>query len=65
VPRAQVALAWLLQKPGVTSPIIGALKPNHLTDAVAALGLGLTAAEIRRLEDPYRPHPVAGTSVGR
>jgi aryl-alcohol dehydrogenase-like predicted oxidoreductase len=63
VPRAQVALAWLLQKPGVTSPIVGAVAPHHLTDAVAALGLA--AAEIRRVEEPYRPHAVTGTSVGR
>ncbi|HMG54663.1 MAG TPA: aldo/keto reductase [Kofleriaceae bacterium] len=60
VPRAQVAMAWLLQKPGVTSPIVGAGKPQHLTDAVAALALRLTDAEIRRLEEPYRPHAVAG-----
>jgi 1-deoxyxylulose-5-phosphate synthase len=65
VPRAQVALAWLLQKPGVTAPIIGAGKPHHLTDAVAALDLALTPAEIQRLELPYRPHAVTGTSVGR
>ncbi|HEX7844128.1 MAG TPA: aldo/keto reductase [Kofleriaceae bacterium] len=65
VPRAQVALAWLLQKPGVTSPIVGATKPHHLTDAVAALGVVLTGDEIRRLEAPYRPHAVAGISVGR
>ena len=65
VPRAQVALAWLLQKPGVASPIVGALKPHHLTDAVAALDLALTADEVRRLEEPYRPHAIAGTTVGR
>jgi aryl-alcohol dehydrogenase-like predicted oxidoreductase len=63
VPRAQVALAWLLHKPGVTSPIVGAGKPHHLTDAVAALALRLTTDEIRRLEAPYRPHPVAGIAV--
>jgi aryl-alcohol dehydrogenase-like predicted oxidoreductase len=60
VPRAQVALAWLLQKKGVTSPIIGASKPNHLTDAVAALSLKLTPEEIAALEAPYVPHSVAG-----
>lgn len=60
VPRAQVALAWLLQKPGVTAPIIGASKPGHLEDAVAALCLTLTAEEMARLEEPYVPHPVAG-----
>ena len=60
VPRAQVALAWVAQKPGVTSPIIGASKPGHLTDAVAALELKLTAEEITLLESPYVPHAVAG-----
>jgi aryl-alcohol dehydrogenase-like predicted oxidoreductase len=63
VPRAQVAMAWLLQKPGITSPIVGAGKPHHLNDAVAALAVRLTEAEVRRLEEPYRPHPVAGTVV--
>jgi aryl-alcohol dehydrogenase-like predicted oxidoreductase len=65
VPRAQVAMAWLLQKPGVTAPIVGAGKPHHLTDAVAALALALTDAEVRRLEEPYRPHAVVGIAVGR
>lgn len=60
VPRAQVALAWLLQKKGVTSPIVGASKPEHLMDAVAALALKLTADEITLLEKPYVPHTVAG-----
>jgi 1-deoxyxylulose-5-phosphate synthase len=60
VPRAQVALAWLIQKPGVTAPIIGASKPNHLTDAHAALSLALTVDEIATLEAPYVPHPVVG-----
>ncbi|MFG1398231.1 aldo/keto reductase [Roseixanthobacter pseudopolyaromaticivorans] len=60
VPRAQIALAWLAQKKGVTAPIIGASKPNHLTDAVAALSLALTDAEIAALEAPYVPHRVAG-----
>lgn len=58
VPRAQVALAWVLQKPVVTAPIIGASKPHHLEDAVAALSLGLTAEEITALEEPYVPHPI-------
>ena len=62
VPRAQVALAWLLQKHGVTSPIVGASKPEHLKDAVAALSLKLTADEIKTLEAPYVPHKVAGFS---
>jgi aryl-alcohol dehydrogenase (NADP+) len=60
VSRAQVALAWLLAKPGVTSPIVGATKPHHLDDAVAALGVRLTREEIAALEEPYRPHPIAG-----
>ncbi len=62
VPRAQVALAWVLQKKGVTSPIVGASKAEHLTDAVAALSLKLTADEIKTLEAPYVPHKVAGFS---
>ncbi|HEY6270699.1 MAG TPA: aldo/keto reductase [Terriglobales bacterium] len=60
VPPAQIALAWLLQKPGVTAPIVGATKLHHLTDAVAAVGLKLTAQEIAELETPYVPHPVLG-----
>jgi 1-deoxyxylulose-5-phosphate synthase len=60
VPRAQVALAWLLQKDAITAPIIGASKLNHLDDAVAALSLKLTADEIAKLEAPYAPHPVIG-----
>lgn len=60
VPNAQVALAWLLQKPGVTAPIVGATKPVHLADALAALDLKLDADEIKALEEPYRPHPVLG-----
>lgn len=60
VPNAQVALAWLLQKPGVTAPIVGATKPNHLADALAALTLKLTPEEVAALEAPYRPHPVLG-----
>jgi aryl-alcohol dehydrogenase-like predicted oxidoreductase len=60
VSRAQVALAWLLQKPGITSPIIGASKPQHLEDAVAALSLKLTPEEVKALEAPYLPHAIAG-----
>ncbi len=60
VPRAQVALAWLLQKKGVTSPIVGASKPDHLKDAVAALSLKLTADEVASLERRYVPHGVSG-----
>jgi aryl-alcohol dehydrogenase-like predicted oxidoreductase len=62
VPRAQVALAWVLAKPVVSAPIIGASRPGHLEDAVAALDLELTAQEIARLEEPYVPHPVVGFS---
>ncbi len=60
VPRAQIALAWVLQKKPVTAPIIGATKPHHLEDAVAALEITLTSDEIKRLEEPYVPHPVLG-----
>jgi 1-deoxyxylulose-5-phosphate synthase len=59
-PAAQVALAWLLHKPGVTAPIVGATKPGHLHDALAAEQLSLSPEEIARLEEPYRPHPVLG-----
>nr|WP_119612174.1 aldo/keto reductase [Streptomyces acidiscabies] len=60
VPRAQVALAWLLHQDTVTAPIIGASKPKHLEDAVAAVELELTDKEIEELETPYTPHPIAG-----
>ncbi|GAP37412.1 aldo/keto reductase [Piscinibacter sakaiensis] len=60
VPRAQVALAWVLQTPGVSAPIIGATRPGHLDDAVAALDLVLSAEERAALEAPYVPHPVSG-----
>jgi len=62
VPPAQVALAWLLHNPAVTAPIIGATKVRHVEDAVAALDLHLSDEEARRLEAPYRPHPVLGHS---
>jgi len=62
VPRAQVALAWMLSKSVVTSPIIGASKMSHLDDAVAALSVKLTKEEIEALEAPYIPHPVLGFS---
>jgi len=55
VARAQVAHAWLLQKKGVTAPIVGASKPHHLTDAVAALALKLSDEEVAALEAPYEP----------
>jgi 1-deoxyxylulose-5-phosphate synthase len=60
VKPAQVALAWLLSKPGVTSPVIGTTKVEHLEEAVASLKLSLDAAEIQRLEECYKPHPVLG-----
>lgn len=62
VPHAQVALAWLLHQPGVTAPIIGASKPQHISDAVAALSLNLTAEELKSLAEPYQPHSVLGHS---
>ena len=58
IPRAQVAMAWLLAKPGVTAPIVGATKPHHLEDAVAALAVQLTAEEMTALEELYVPHRV-------
>ncbi|MQA34263.1 aldo/keto reductase [Modestobacter roseus] len=60
VPRAQVALAWLLSKPVVTAPIVGVTKDHHLRDAVAAVDLQLTEEEVARLEEPYTPHAVVG-----
>jgi 1-deoxyxylulose-5-phosphate synthase len=60
VPRAQVALAWLLSKPVVTAPIVGATKVSHLEDAVAALDVRLDDDAVARLEEPYSPHAVAG-----
>ena len=60
VPSAQVALAWLLHRPGVTAPIVGATKPGHLEDALAAEELVLSDEEMRRLEAPYVTHPVLG-----
>jgi aryl-alcohol dehydrogenase-like predicted oxidoreductase len=60
VPRAQIALGWMLSKPAVTAPIVGVTKPHHLDDAVAAIDLELTEEEIKVLEEPYVPHTVAG-----
>ncbi|MFH9060803.1 aldo/keto reductase [Streptomyces coeruleorubidus] len=60
VPRAQVALAWLLHQDTVTAPIVGASKPRHLEDAVAAVELELSDKELEELERPYTPHPIAG-----
>jgi aryl-alcohol dehydrogenase-like predicted oxidoreductase len=62
VARAQLALAWLLSKPAITSPIVGATKAHHLQDAVAALSLRLTSEEVASLEESYAPHPVLGFS---
>jgi 1-deoxyxylulose-5-phosphate synthase len=60
VNNVQVALAWILQQPGLTAPIIGATKPNHLNDALKALELKLGAEECKALEEPYQPHPILG-----
>jgi aryl-alcohol dehydrogenase-like predicted oxidoreductase len=60
VQNAQVALAWILSKPGVSSPIIGASKMPHLDQAIEALQIHLDDAEIKALEEPYEPHPVLG-----
>ena len=60
IPRAQIALAWLFTRPAVTAPIVGASKPHHLPDAVAALSIQLAPEEIAALEEPYIPHPVLG-----
>jgi aryl-alcohol dehydrogenase-like predicted oxidoreductase len=60
VPRAQVALAWLLHQSTVTAPIVGASRPGHLEDAVAAVEIELSDKELEELERPYGPHPVAG-----
>jgi len=60
VPRAQLALAWVLQKAPVTAPIVGATKMHHLDDAVAALAIKLTPEEVSSLEEPYISHPVRG-----
>jgi len=62
VPNAQIALAWILHQPGVTSPIVGASKMQHLEDAVAALSIKLDAAELKALAEPYQPHRVLGHS---
>ncbi|MCM3654782.1 aldo/keto reductase [Metabacillus litoralis] len=60
VPRAQIALSWVLQKDTITSPIVGSTKASHLEDAAAALSIKLTAEEIAYMEEPYVPHPVLG-----
>jgi aryl-alcohol dehydrogenase-like predicted oxidoreductase len=61
-PPAQVALAWLLSRPGVTAPVIGATRLRHISDALAAAELTVTAGEAARLEEPYVPHPVLAHS---
>ena len=63
VPSAQVALAWLLHKPGVTAPIVGATKLEHIEDALAAQQLSLSEEETARLEEPYVPHAISGIEV--
>jgi len=60
IPQAQIALAWLLHKPGVVAPIVGASKSHHLDDAIAATEVRLSPEEVARLEEPYIPHEVAG-----
>src|SRR5271169_6337426 len=60
IPRAQVALAWLLAKPVITAPIVGATKLHHLDDALASINVKLSGAEISSLEEPYVPHAVVG-----
>jgi aryl-alcohol dehydrogenase-like predicted oxidoreductase len=62
IPMAQAALAWMLSKPFITSPIVGATRPHHLDDAVSALTVKLSPDEIKALEEPYIPHPVSGFS---
>jgi aryl-alcohol dehydrogenase-like predicted oxidoreductase len=60
VRRAQIALAWLLHKPVITAPIVGATKLEHLDDALGSLAVKLSAEEIAALEEPYVPHAVTG-----
>ena len=62
LPPARIALAWLLGKPAVSAPIVGATKVRHLDDAIAAVDVTLSAEEVARLEAPYRPHPILGHS---
>jgi aryl-alcohol dehydrogenase-like predicted oxidoreductase len=60
VPSSHVALAWLLSKPVITAPIVGAMKRQHLDDAIASVNLKLTREEVTSLEDPYIPHEAVG-----
>jgi len=62
VSASQIALAWVLNKPYISSPIIGATKMDHLDQAIAALDIKLSEEEVKRLEDPYQPHPILGHS---
>ena len=62
LPNAQVAIAWLLSKQYITAPIVGASKPGHLEDAVAALSVKLSDEEVKKLEELYTPHPILGHS---
>lgn len=62
VKPAQIALAWLLHRPGVTAPIVGASKMSHLEDAIGALDITLSDEDMAYLEEPYEPHPVLGHS---
>ena len=60
VPPARIALAWMLHKPGITAPIVGASKARHIEDAVGALSIKLTPEEMKTLEEPYVPHAIVG-----
>jgi aryl-alcohol dehydrogenase-like predicted oxidoreductase len=62
LPNMQVALAWILSKPGITAPIVGASKLPHLEDALSALTVKLSSEEIKQLEELYKPHPILGHS---
>ena len=62
VPNAQIALAWVLQQPGITAPIVGASKMQHLDDAVAALEIRLEESELKALDESYQPHRILGHS---
>jgi aryl-alcohol dehydrogenase (NADP+) len=62
VTSSQVALAWILNKPHINSPIIGATKMHHLEQAIVALEIKLSEDEVKRLEEPYKPHPILGHS---
>ena len=62
LPKMQVALAWVLAKPGITSPIIGASKMNHLEESLQALSVKLSQDDIEGLEQPYEPHRILGHS---